>query len=92
MKQNKTKIQLENLNEQITTDHAEIKTTLSRINSHLENKISLEKYTIFSDQVNELASIDHIHALEDRLQPMLNDAFDKVKSISKDHTFIMSTM
>jgi len=37
-------------------------------------------------------SIDHLHALEDRLKPMLNDAFDKMKSINKEHRQIVSSM
>lgn len=69
-----------------------IQNHISSINTSLDDKINSSNYKILSDRVDKLVSIDHLHALEDRLSPMLNDAFDKMKNIIKDHKHINSAM
>lgn len=83
---------MENLSTENIAEHKAINSSLSRIKQLLDDKIGVDKYTLLSDRVNGLVSIEHLFALEDRLKPMLQDAFDKVQTISKDHRHITSAM
>lgn len=89
---NKTRIFLENLSSENLSEHNAINSSLSRIKDLLDNKIGLDKYNLLSERVNGLVSIEHLFALEARLKPMLNDAFDKCQSITKDHRHITCAM
>lgn len=83
---------MENLSTENIAEHKAINSSLSRIKQLLDDKMGVNKYTLLSDRVKGLVSIEHLFALEDILKPMLQDAFDKVQTISKDHRHITSAM